>query len=163
MSSWAGTILDRDRPVVIIAAPGTEKESALRLGRIGLDIVNGYLADGLSSLAAHPELVATTERVSPEVAAARLASAAPPVAIDVRSRTERAQKTIAGSTHLPLNQLRAQLSDMPRDRPLLVFCAGGYRSSIGASLLKNAGIDAVSEIAGGLGAWEANGYPVAAR
>jgi glyoxylase-like metal-dependent hydrolase (beta-lactamase superfamily II) len=162
-ATWAGTILDRDRPVVIITAPGTEKESALRLGRIGLDIVNGYLADGLSSLAAHPELVATTERVSPEVAAARLASAAPPVAIDVRSRTERAQKTIAGSTHLPLNQLRAQLSDVPRDRPLLVFCAGGYRSSIGASLLKNAGIDAVSEIAGGLGAWEANGYPVAAR
>jgi glyoxylase-like metal-dependent hydrolase (beta-lactamase superfamily II)/rhodanese-related sulfurtransferase len=159
-ATWSGTILDRERPVVIISAPGMEAESAMRLGRIGLDIVTGYLDGGMTRLDERPELIASTERLSPEVAATRLASADAPLAIDVRATGERAKKTIAGSMHLPLNRLVARLEEVPRDRALLVFCAGGYRSSIAASLLQAAGFTDVSEIAGGIGAWEANGLPL---
>ena len=54
----------------------------------------------------------------------------------------------------------AGLSDVPRDRPLVVFCAGGYRSSIAASLLQRDGFTNVSELAGGIAAWEAAGLPL---
>ena len=64
-ATWAGTLLDREKPIVIIAEPGREHEAALRLGRIGFDHVRGYLANGLAALATRPDLISTTERVSP--------------------------------------------------------------------------------------------------
>jgi hydroxyacylglutathione hydrolase len=156
----AGTILSPDRPIVIVAAPGHENEAAVRLGRIGFDRITGYLADGLESLASRPDLTVTTERVSPVLAAERLASARPPVAVDVRGPHEREQKRIAGSVSVPLNHLAERLHELPRAQPLLVYCAGGYRSSIAASVLQEHGFDRVQEIAGGLSAWEAAGLPV---
>ena len=69
---------------------------------------------------------------------------------------------IAGSQHIPLNHLTERLGEVPRNRPVLVYCAGGYRSSIAASLLQRAGITRVSEIAGGITAWEAANLPVEA-
>jgi hydroxyacylglutathione hydrolase len=153
-ATWAGTVLDRERPIAIIADPGREHESAMRLGRIGFDHVLGYLQDGLQSLESHPELTATTERVSAPLAAQQL-STGTHVAVDVRTPTEREQKHLAGSVHLPLNHLIERASELPRDRHVLVYCAGGYRSSIAASLLARAGFARVSEIAGGLAAWEA--------
>jgi rhodanese-related sulfurtransferase len=89
-----------------------------------------------------------------------MASAAPPVTIDVRAASERAQKRIAGSLHLPLNRLHERLAEIPRDRPVLLSCAGGYRSSIAASLLQRDGVTNVSELAGGITAWETAGLPV---
>jgi hydroxyacylglutathione hydrolase len=156
-ATWAGTVLNRERPIVIIADPGAEMESAMRLGRIGLDGVAGYLQGGIASVEPRPDLVIDTERVSPEVAAARLASANPPLAIDVRSSGERARRDVAGTTSIPLNHLEERLAEIPRDRALLLFCAGGYRSSIAASLLQRHGYTAVSEIAGGLAACTAAG------
>ena len=153
-ATWAGTILNRERPIVIIADPGREQEAAIRLGRIGFDHIVGYLQDGLRSLEARPELTATTERVSPPLAAERLA-AGTAVAIDLRAPGERAQKAVPGSVSIPLNHLSERLGELPKDRPLLVYCAGGYRSSIGASLLQRNGFTQVSEIAGGIAAWEA--------
>ena len=76
------------------------------------------------------------------------------VAIDVRTAAERTQASIPGTVHIPLNRLSERASELPRDRPLLVFCAGGYRSSIAASLLKPRGFGRVSEIAGGMAAWQ---------
>src|SRR5438552_3491826 len=101
-ATWAGTVLDHDRPIVLITDPGREAESAMRLGRIGFDTVAGYLADGLASLASRPELSATTERVSPSLAAER-ASSCDLLVIDVRTPPERAAKAIPGSVALPLN------------------------------------------------------------
>jgi rhodanese-related sulfurtransferase len=89
-------------------------------------------------------------------------AAATPVVIDVRAPRERAQKHIAGSVSLPLNRLAEKLGEIPAGRPLLVYCAGGYRSSIAASLLQRAGFAEVGEIAGGLAAWEAAKLPVVA-
>jgi len=158
-ATWAGTILDRERPIVIIADPGREQESAMRLGRIGFDHIVGYLQDGLRSLEARPDLTATTERVSAPLAAEQIA-AGDPLVVDVRAPREREQKHVAGSVHVPLNQLADRMAELPRDRPILVYCAGGYRSSIAASLLKRRGFPRVGEIAGGIAAWEAAQLPL---
>jgi rhodanese-related sulfurtransferase len=159
-ATWAGTVLDRQHPIVIIADPGQEKESALRLGRIGFDHIAGYLKDGLQSLESRPELITFTERLSAPFAAELLSSSKPPLAIDVRAPREREQKCIAGSLGIPLNHLKENLEKLPKDRPLLVYCAGGYRSSIAASLLQRGGFNPVAEIAGGIVGWQAATLPV---
>jgi hydroxyacylglutathione hydrolase len=160
-ATWAGTVLDRDHPIVIVADPGWEGEAAVRLGRIGFDHVAGYLKDGLSSLASRPELTATTEHVSAPFAAELLASSDPPLAIDVRAPRERDEKYIPGSHAIPLTQLLDRLDQLPKERRLLVYCAGGYRSSIAASLLQRHGFQRVSDLAGGIVGWEASRLPVA--
>ena len=154
-ATWAGTVLDRAHAIVIIAGPGRESESAIRLGRIGFDHIAGYLENGLRSLEPRPDLVAFTERLSVQFAAELLSSNNSPLAIDVRAPREREQKHIAGSVNVPLNHLVENLPTLPNDRPLLVYCAGGYRSSIAASILKRGGFASVAELAGGIAAWEA--------
>ena len=116
--------------------------------------------DGLHSIQSRPDLTGSTERLSAQVAAERMAGGHAPMVIDVRAPLERQQKHIAGSVAVPLNHLAEQLSELPRDRPLIVHCAGGYRSSIAASLLARHGFGAVSELAGGITAWEAAGLPM---
>ena len=154
-ATWAGTVLDRTHPIVIIADPGRENESAIRLGRIGFDHVAGYLQNGMRSLESRPDLVAFTEHLSAPFAEELLSSSQPPLAIDVRTPREREQKHIGGSLGIPLNHLTEHLETLPKNRPLLVYCAGGYRSSIAASLLQRSGFDPVCEIGGGIAAWEA--------
>jgi hydroxyacylglutathione hydrolase len=161
-ATWAGTVLDHTHPIVIIAAPGRENESAVRLGRIGFDNIAGYLRNGLQSLEPRPELIVITERLSSQFAAELMSASQPPVVIDVRAPREREQKHIEGSLSIPLNHLSERAQELPKDRPLLVYCAGGYRSSIAASLLQKHGFGRVSEIAGGLAAWEVAKLPVSA-
>jgi rhodanese-related sulfurtransferase len=158
-ATWAGTILSREESIVIIADPGTETESALRLGRIGFDHVVGYLHDGLSSLKSRPDVTKTTQRVSPSLAREFVASDEL-LAVDVRTPREWEAKRIAGSLGIPLNHLEERLSELPLNRPLLVYCAGGYRSSIAASLLQRMGFTQIAELAGGLAAWETAGLPL---
>jgi rhodanese-related sulfurtransferase/glyoxylase-like metal-dependent hydrolase (beta-lactamase superfamily II) len=158
-ATWAGTVLSREHPIVIIANPGREREAAVRLGRIGFDHVVGYLKDGMLSLASRPDLTTTTERISATLAAERAAGPAAPVVIDVRAPGERRQKLIPGSVHIPLNHLSERLGELPKNQPLLVHCAGGYRSSIAASLLQQRGFQP-SELAGGIAAWESAGLPM---
>lgn len=160
-ATWAGTVLNHEHPIVIIANPGRERESAVRLGRIGFDNVAGFLAEGMRSLEARPDLTVKTERVSAPLAAEMLSSNDAPVLIDVRTPREHTQKFIGGSTNIPLNHIAERASDLPKNRPLLVYCAGGYRSSIAASLLQRQGFSNVSEIAGGFAAWDAAKLAVA--
>ena len=159
ISAW--TVLGRERPIVLITEAGAERESALRLGRIGFDHVIGYLDGGLASLDARPDLVESTERLSPDRAAERLAAGGSLV-IDVRTAGERTAGAIAGSLHVPLGELVSRLGDVPADRPLILTCAGGYRSSVASSLLRRAGRREVAELAGGMAAWSAAGQPTIA-
>jgi glyoxylase-like metal-dependent hydrolase (beta-lactamase superfamily II)/rhodanese-related sulfurtransferase len=154
-ATWAGTVLSRERSIVIVANPGRESESAIRLGRIGFDNVVGYLNDGMRSLELRPDVTVKTERLSAALSAELLSSAKPPFLLDVRAPREREQKFIGGSVSVPLNQLPQRAEELPKDRELLVYCAGGYRSSIAASLLQQKGFARVSEIAGGMAAWDA--------
>ena len=154
-ATWAGTVLSREKPIVVIANPGRESESAVRLGRIGFDNVVGYLSDGMQHLELRPDLTATTGRLSAPFAAELMSSSEPPQLIDVRTPREYDQRSIAGSLSIPLNHLSERMQDLQEDQPLLVYCAGGYRSSIAASLLQQKGFARVTEIAGGMAAWEA--------
>jgi rhodanese-related sulfurtransferase len=188
-ATWAGTILDSARPIVLIAEPGREQEAALRLGRIGFDQVAGYLAGGMEDLAARPDLIDETDRrsageieadldASPAAACADPAHpslggipitarvvtpSAGPMILDVRTPNEYAAKHIAGSVNIPLSRLRDHLDEIPRDRPIIVHCAGGYRSSIAASLLARHGLTGLTEMSGGLAAWEAARLPLVAE
>jgi glyoxylase-like metal-dependent hydrolase (beta-lactamase superfamily II)/rhodanese-related sulfurtransferase len=159
-ATWSGSVLDRKHPIVIIADPGRETEAALRLGRIGFDHVAGFLADGMRSLESRPDLTVATTRVSAPFAAELLATKQPPLAVDVRMAREHDQRHIPGSLNLPLNHLAERLDVLPKERRLLVYCAAGYRSSIGASLLRHHGFPDVAEISGGIESWQAAGLPV---
>jgi hydroxyacylglutathione hydrolase len=159
-ATWAGTVLDRTRPIVIIAEPGREPEAALRLGRIGFDHVKGYLNGGMQALAARPDLVWPTERLSAPMIAEELAGANPPLLLDIRNPREWATKHIDGSVNVPLNHLQERIGEIPRDRRIAVHCAGGYRSSIAASILHQYGITNLMEMAVGLAAWDAAKLPV---
>jgi len=160
-ATWAGTVLNPSRPILLIASPGREHEAALRLGRIGFDQVRGYLGGGMEALTDHPELLAYTLRSSAPELAALMAGSVPPLLIDVRTSREWSARHIGGSVNLPLNRLRDQAAEIPRDRAIAVQCAGGYRSSIAASLLQQQGITDLVEVAGGLAAWDAASLPVA--
>ena len=159
-ATWAGTVLDRAKPIVIIAEPGREQEAALRLGRIGFDHVRGYLRGGMQALQEKPELVWPTERVNAQMVAEELAIADPPLILDIRNPREWASKHIANSVNIPLNHLQDRIDEIPRDRRIAVHCAGGYRSSIAASILHQHGITNLVEMAGGLAAWDAAKLPV---
>jgi rhodanese-related sulfurtransferase/glyoxylase-like metal-dependent hydrolase (beta-lactamase superfamily II) len=159
-ATWAGTVLDRTRPIVIVAEPGREQEAALRLGRIGFDHVKGYLNGGMEALAGRPDLVWPTERISAPMVAEELASADPPLLLDIRNPREWATKHIEGSVNVPLNHLQERIAEIPRDRRIAVHCAGGYRSSIAAGILHQYGITNLIEMAGGLAAWDAAKLPV---
>jgi rhodanese-related sulfurtransferase len=162
-ATWAGTVLDRAKPIVIIAEPGREQEAALRLGRIGFDYVEGYLQGGMEALASRPDLIWLTERVSAPMMAEELAGADPPLLLDVRNPREWAAKHIDGSVNIPLNHLQERIADIPRDRRIAIHCAGGYRSSIAASILHQHGITRLIEMAGGLAAWDAAQLPVVSQ
>lgn len=162
-ATWAGTVLDRARPIVIIAEPGREPEAALRLGRIGFDHVKGYLSGGMEALAARPDLVWPTERIGVLIAAEEKAAGELTLFVDVRAPREWAGKHIEGSLNLPLNHLQERIAEVPREHRIAVHCAGGYRSSIAAGILQQYGITNLVELAGGLAAWEAAKLPVVAH
>jgi hydroxyacylglutathione hydrolase len=154
-ATWCGTVLDRERPVAIIADPGRENESTVRLGRIGFDLVAGYLDGGMQALSERPDLVAKVERLAPSALAQRLAGDEPPKLLDVRTEQECAGGTIDGAICVPLAHLRDSLPQLQPDEPLAVYCSSGYRSAIAASMLLNVGYERVSDLAGGISAWEA--------
>ena len=159
-ATWAGTILDREKPIVIIAEPGREQEAALRLGRIGFDHVKGYVDGGMAGLAHRPDLVWPTERLAAPMIAEELSSTDRPLVLDIRNPREFATQHIAGGVNVPLNHLHERIAEIPRDRKIVVHCAGGYRSSMAASILAQHGITNVIEMAGGIAAWNAAKLPV---
>jgi glyoxylase-like metal-dependent hydrolase (beta-lactamase superfamily II)/rhodanese-related sulfurtransferase len=155
-ASWAGTLLDRLTPIVIIADPGREDEVALRLGRIGFDHVAGYLKGGMQALEGRPELLRRTERLTAATLAEHLASQRSPFVLDVRTEAEWRQKHIPGSTNIPLPRLLQSLHQVPRSSEIVVHCASGYRSAVAISLLERQGFTGVADLVGGLSAWEAS-------
>lgn len=161
-ATWAGTVLNHDDPIIVIADPGNAEEAVMRLGRIGFDNVAGYLNDGMAALEARPELVQKIERVTPVALSELLDSDSPPLVLDIRSEQERLSNgVIEGSTHIPLNQLEDRIEEVPSDQPLIVHCAGGYRSAIACSLLQKQGFEDVRDLVGGFAGWKSSNLPTA--
>lgn len=162
-ANWAGSVIDPERPIVVVADEGREKESVLRLARVGVDRVAGVLKGGMLALEERPDLVARTPRTTARALAEWLAGKDAPVVVDVRTDAERAAGFIAGSLHLPLAQWPRRMTEVPAGKPVAVYCAGGYRSSIAASMLRFAGHKDVTDLVGGFTAWRDESLPVSAQ
>lgn len=156
-ATWCGSILSHDRPIVVIADPGSEEEAVTRLGRIGFDNVAGYLRDGMSALESRPELIRVISRITAPALAEQLTETPRPYVVDVRSKKEWQSGHLPGSHNIPLTHLRQRLGELPASEPIVVHCEGGYRSAIGTSLLAEAGRTNVSDLVGGIKAWVASG------
>jgi rhodanese-related sulfurtransferase len=154
-ATWVGSIVDSERKLVIVADPGREQESMMRIGRIGFDHVIGYLKDGMAALDQRPELIDHVERLAPSAVAERLASAEPPFLVDVRNESEAEGELINGALNIPLRRLAGRLDDLPRERQVIPYCSSGYRSAIAASLLQSRGFTRVGDLVGGVAAWNA--------
>jgi hydroxyacylglutathione hydrolase len=154
-ATWAGTILDSDKTIVIISSPGLEEEAVMRLGRIGFDYIAGYLQGGMEALLTRPDILRRTERITVQALSEMISSDDPPQILDVRRPGEWELSRIEGSVNIPLNHLNERYEEIPNDKELVVHCASGYRSSIAVSLLEKNNFTNVSDLVGGITAWEA--------
>lgn len=167
-AGWAGAFLDRDVPIVLIAPPGKEKQAALRLGRVGFDNYSGFLSEAIDKFPLEEGTIVTAARTDAQQLDEAVKGKKPPVVLDIRTNTERGEAQIANSLFIPLIQmqtniadvLQKQLADVPKDREIVVYCATGFRSSLGASLLRQQGFKNVSDLRGGITAWQKAGLPV---
>jgi hydroxyacylglutathione hydrolase len=148
-ATWAGTILDQSKPIVLVVEPGREHEAATQLGRIGFDNVAGYLERGMLALEGRPDLVGRIERLTAATLLEQLEEPDPPLVLDVRAESEREAGRIEPSLNIPLGRLAERLDELPRTHPIVVHCSSGYRSSIAASLLQRNGFT-VTDLVGGL-------------
>ncbi|KAB1148128.1 MBL fold metallo-hydrolase [Streptomyces luteolifulvus] len=149
----AGMIVSAEQEIVVVAPQDREEEIVTRLARIGFDRVGGCLRrseDTFPALADHME---RARRLTADELRRELDGEEPPLVLDVRNPAERETGFIDGSLHIPLAELTRRTDEIPADRPLVVHCAGGHRSSIAASLLRHEGRTEISDLMGGYGAW----------
>lgn len=145
---WAGSILDTERPIVVITDPEDTAEAVMRLGRIGYDNVVGAIEWPSLAAALREEELDVTDRLLPDQLAEYLA-AVQPIVVDVRAPSEHKLGGIPGARNVPLQDLAATAAAWDRDAPYLVHCAGGYRSSCAVSILHSLGFTAVRDLHGG--------------
>jgi rhodanese-related sulfurtransferase/glyoxylase-like metal-dependent hydrolase (beta-lactamase superfamily II) len=160
-AEWAGDVLDPDREIVLVGDPDTALESRVRLARIGFDKLTGYLRDPRQLFMDRPDLVETSSRVTIEQLAELVGLVPNLQLVDVRNPGETAAGTLTGAWVIPIARLVDSLDELDRRAPVVVNCAGGYRSMIATSLLRHVGFSDVSDLIGGYGAWKAAGLPVA--
>lgn len=149
-----GMVAEVGDTIALVTYPGEEQDAALRLARIGSDNAVGYLnvEHGEQFPSELRDLIRTAQRRSVADLDRLMAQDAVTV-IDIRNPGERENGVIPGALPIPLAQLRVRLDDVPVDRPIVVHCAGGWRSSVAASLLRANGFDNVTDLAGGYNAW----------
>lgn len=154
-AEFAGGVISPETPLVIVAEEGREREAKVRLARIGFDNVVGYLPRPELAMTEYPDVVRQSSRL--DVAGLQNAMDANEdlQLVDIRQPGETAGGSIAGAILIPLTQLNSRIDELDPERPTIVFCAGGFRSSIAASRIVRAGFTDVSDLLGGYGAWDA--------
>jgi rhodanese-related sulfurtransferase len=148
-------VVKPDQEVVVVAPQDREEEIVLRLARIGFDHVAGYLREPEGAFLTAQDRVVPASRLTVAQLDEALARPEPPVVLDVRNAGELITGTVPGALNIPLAELPRRIGEIPAGRPVVVHCAGGYRSSVAASLLRAAGHDDVSDLLGGFTAWAA--------
>jgi rhodanese-related sulfurtransferase len=152
-AEYVGSVLTPRSAIVLVSDPGTEREARNRLARVGFDDVRGALEQPAAAFVARPDVVERSSRVT----AAELREVVerdPAVqVVDVRAPSEVEAGTIPGARPVPITDLADRISELDPQRPVLVYCAGGYRSILAASLLASRGFADVSDLLGGYGAW----------
>ncbi len=152
-AEFAGSIVPSDVDIVVVTEPGAELEAKNRLGRIGFDRVLGYLTDPYGVMEDHPERTEILSRVTATGFDRCVSEINGLQIVDVRNSGEIALGAIDNSVHIPVGELPERLSELDPAKPTIVYCAGGYRSAVAASLLLTRGFHDVSDLMGGYGAW----------
>ncbi len=150
---WVGALIpDLKQPIAVVTPPGQERETVLRLARVGYDHCIGFLDGGFAAWQASGKEIETIESISADEFARRWQAAPAAVVIDVREATEFADGHVEKAKNLPLDTFSETMTQIRRDEPVYVHCAGGYRSMIASSILKARGFDKVVNVAGGVAA-----------
>lgn len=152
-AEFAGSVLPSDVDIVLFTEPGREREGRNRLARIGFDRVIGYVAQPVRTLLDHGDDVRAASRLTARAFDARVSELPRLQIVDVRNPAEVEAGIIPRAIRIPLEQLPTRLDELSPAAPTVVYCAGGYRSSLAASVLRQHGFTDVSDILGGYGAW----------
>lgn len=159
-ASWAGTVLGlTSHPVLVADTDAQIEEARVRLARVGIEVLDGYLAGGVSAWKEAGLPVATVSQITVQELDQQLHSQ-PVQVLDVRRGPEWDAGHIDGATWWPLDNFRVSPPEIDHDAPLAVHCKSGYRSMIAASLLQRAGFRRVINVAGGFDAWQQGQLPV---
>lgn len=157
-AEWAASVVDLDKPVVVVAEPGREREALIRLNRVGFEHLAGTMDGGIALVADQPELLEKQPRVQATQLHQQMESPNPPLVIDVRTPAEFAKGHLPGALSIPLNELLERRDEIPEAGPVVIHCQSGYRSSIAASLVGPR--PGLSELSGGYQSWTTEGLPV---
>ncbi|MGZ0218498.1 MAG: rhodanese-like domain-containing protein, partial [Acidimicrobiales bacterium] len=152
-AEFAGSVVPGDVDIVLLVDEGRELEARNRLARIGFDRVVGYLESPHQVMIDNPEKVQQASRLTASELAERFESIDDLQLIDIRNPGEFALGAIDGAAAMPVGQMPGRLSEIDPAKSTVVYCAGGYRSSVAASYLRNHGFEDVSDLLGGYGAW----------
>ncbi len=155
LAETVGTVLAPEDKVVVIAPEGQEQAVATRFARIGYDHVLGYVEDPEDFFVHHEADMARASRLNVAQADEAIESVDGLQLLDIRNPGEVVGGMIPGATHIPLAELGKRADELDKTKPLLMYCAGGWRSSVGSSLLRRKGFSDVSDLLGGYGAWSA--------
>ena len=152
-AEFAGSVVKPDVDIVLMTEPGLELEGKNRLARIGFDRVVGYLAEPYQVMFTHRDDVEVASRLTTNAMGERMADVPELQIVDVRNPGEVAGGMIPGAVNIPVGQLPDRTGELDPRKPTVVYCAGGYRSSVAASLLRQREFADVSDVLGGYGAW----------
>ena len=153
-AEFAGSVVPSDVDILLVVGDGFETEAKNRLGRIGFDRVVGFLEQPLAVMAAHPNRVERASRLNAAEFSEQRDGIEGLQLVDIRNPGELENGSIEGAVTIPVGQLPMRSSELDPVAPTVVYCAGGYRSSVAASVLRQAGFADVSDIIGGYGAWQ---------
>jgi hydroxyacylglutathione hydrolase len=161
-ASWAGTMIAFGAPLIIVAEDEVKVEEAvMRLARVGIESVKGYLQGGMEAWRASGLRESHVRQISVEELNVMLKDRDDLQVIDVRKPVEYSSGHVPGANSFPLGpDLRYVTESLDIERPTAVICAGGYRSSAATSLLAPRGFTELLNVTGGTGAWVNAGYPV---
>jgi len=160
-ASWAGSLIRSTNSIVLIAEDEEKvREARIRLSRVGLDRVMGYLDGGILAWDRAALPLETTESIPVEELQNRIADDVVDEVLDVRKPSEWNSAHIPSSQNTPLNRLAQTALALDRHARIAVICAGGFRSAIASSILEHMGFDHVSNVVGGMAAWSTSKLPV---
>jgi len=155
---WVGALLqDVTQEILLVVPEGREKEVVTRLARVGFDHTIGYLAGGIAAWKNAGKEVDSIESISAEVFKTQLTEDS--LVYDVRKMNEFESEHVPQAHLATLDYLNEHLSDFPKEKPYFIYCGGGYRSVIAASILKSRGYHGMINVEGGFSAIKKVGIP----
>jgi hydroxyacylglutathione hydrolase len=155
VSAWVGWLIKRGRPIVLAGGTAEQNRKAQRqLLRIGFDTIAGELDGGIEAWRVSGREVATVETVDVEDMAAWVLSAEPMTVVDVRDEREWASGHVPGAMHMYVPDVPSRADEIPREAPVAVHCASGYRAGIAASLLEQSGLRRIIHVNGEYSDWD---------